>query len=101
DTAKLIWITEVGAPTGGPGAIAGVDDYKFGQSPDHVTESLQAVILREAIDRHQQYKLVGPLFWYSYKDLGTSKQTNENWFGLIRYDGTPKPAYDIFKQLTH
>ena len=40
-----------------------------------------------------------PLFIYSYKDLGTSADTNENFFGIIRNDGTPKPAYAAIKQL--
>jgi hypothetical protein len=38
------------------------------------------------------------LFWYSYKDDGTASHTTENFYGLLRADGTKKPAYASFKQ---
>ncbi len=100
DSGKKIWLTEYGAPTGGPGDIANSnDDRGVWDNPDHVTESYQATILKEAIQQSRTYSWAGPLFWYSYKDLGTESYTKENFFGLIRYDGTPKPAFNTLQDL--
>ncbi len=99
DEAKQIWLTEYGAPTGGPGALAEVENYHFDQSPDHVTEDLQSVIMSDAIALNRQYAWTGPMFWYSYIDLGTSQSTVENFFGLLRPDGSKKPAYTTLQTL--
>ena len=37
--------------------------------------------------------IIGPLFWYSYQDLGTDPSNAENFYGLRRFDGSAKPAY--------
>lgn len=97
DGAKKIWLTEYGAPTGGPGTLAEPTNYRLSQNPDHVTEELQETILADALMLNKSYTWSGPLFWYSYKDLGTSNSSNENFFGLRRYDGTEKPAYARLK----
>jgi hypothetical protein len=74
-------MTEVGASTDGP---------------HPVTEDKQAQIVEEAVQLRNSYSWAGPLFWYDYKDLGTNRATRENFFGLVRYDGSHKPAYDSF-----
>jgi hypothetical protein len=99
DGAKKIWMTEYGAPTGGPGLAADVGNYLIGSSPDHVTEALQEKMLREVLPLHASYDWAGPMFWYSYLDGGTSQSDRENFFGLIRYDGTQKPAYTTLMTL--
>ncbi len=99
DGNKQIWLTEFGAPTGGPGILeASNTDKIFTGSPDHVTEALQAEMYSTAITSAKQLPWAGPLFFYSYKDLGTSTKTPENFFGIIRNDGSLKPAYDVLKQ---
>ncbi len=80
DTEKKIWITEVGATTGGP---------------HPVSESVQAQIVHEAVRLRSSYPWAGPLFWYDYKYLGTA-WVSENFFGLVRANGSPKPAYASF-----
>jgi hypothetical protein len=97
DSSKKIWITEFGSPTGGPGPVATVKNYNLQQSPWHVDEALQAVTLQDALKLYQTYPWAGPFFWYSYKDSGTTNDTNENFFGLTRADGSKKPSYDAFK----
>ena len=42
---------------------------------------------------------VGPMFWYSYIDRGTNASDSEDWFGLLRADGSRRPAYDAYKSL--
>ena len=67
---------------------------------NHVTEALQNLILTNAVTSYRSFgSWAGPMFWYSYKDLGTSPSTAENFFGLIRADGSTKPAYATFKNL--
>lgn len=87
DGAKQIWITEFGAPTNGPNLPG-----------EYVSEAVQAQIAAEAIAILQEQTWAGPLFWYDYQDSGTSRYTSENFFGLVRADGSFKPAYYVFKE---
>lgn len=80
DAHKQIWMTEVGATTGGP---------------HPVRESVQAQIAHETVRLRSSYPWAGPLFWYDYKDLGSAWKS-ENFFGLVRGDGSLKPAYTAF-----
>ena len=84
DAAKKIWMTEYGAPTGG-------DPNK------QVTEQVQAQFVTDAYNLVKTYPWAGPLFWYSYRDNGTSQNTIENFFGLVRNDFSPKPAFDAYR----
>ncbi|HUD11157.1 MAG TPA: cellulase family glycosylhydrolase [Candidatus Saccharimonadia bacterium] len=86
DGNKQIWITEFGAPTNGP------------DSTKYVSESFQAQIATDAVNTFRSYSWAGPMFWYNYTDTGTSTSTNENFFGLVRADGSQKPAYSAFEQ---
>ena len=90
---KKIWITEYGAPTNGPGVGASPSNYNIGRSPDHVDEALQAQMANDSVRLARSSSYIGALYWYSYKDLGTSKSTVENFFGLRRADGSAKPAW--------
>jgi hypothetical protein len=87
DSAKKIWITEFGAPTNGP------------DSNWYVSEATQAQMVTDAFQLYKTYDWVGPLFWYTFKDSGTSTDTNENFFGITRNDGSTKPAYATIKGL--
>lgn len=100
DGDKKIWITEFGAPTGGPGGLISSNNYNGSKNSDHVTESIQSQIISDAVNLTEKMPWIdGPLFFYTYQDSGTAQNTIENFFGLIRYDGTPKPAYQKLKQL--
>jgi polysaccharide biosynthesis protein PslG len=98
DGNKQIWLTEYGATTGGPGnahETTQLDNFIYGK--DFMTENAQSDIMNDALLRLSQVSgSVGPFFWYSLRDDGTDKSTPENFFGLLRFDGTKKPAYDIF-----
>jgi hypothetical protein len=95
--SKKIWITEYGAPTDGPGAEATPSNYNFSANPDHVSESLQAVMATQSIDLARADPNIGALFWYTYEDRSTDTSTIENFFGLLRSDGTPKPAWSALQ----
>ncbi len=85
DGSKRIWVTEFGAPTNGPN-----------QANDHVTEAQQAEILSDAIRIFKGYSWSGPFMWYDYQDSGTSTWDSENFYGLVRANGTHKPSYDAW-----
>lgn len=87
DANKKIWITEYGTPTNGP-------DPQW-----YVSETQQSAIMTDAINAYKTYPWAGPLFWYTLEDNGTSTSTNENFFGLIRADGSTKPAYTTLQSL--
>jgi polysaccharide biosynthesis protein PslG len=98
DSNKPLWLTEYGAPTSGPGSshnVTQLDNYIFGS--DYMTEDAQATMISDALSLYSQLNNTGPFFWYSLKDAGTSTDTPENFFGLIRFDNSKKPAYEVFK----
>lgn len=99
DADKHVWVTEYGAPTAGPGIGAGTATYAANQDASHVDEALQAYTLQSAITSISNQTWVGGFFWYSYKDLGTDPDDSENFFGMIRADGTRKPVYDTMKEI--
>jgi hypothetical protein len=84
DQAKLIWGTEFGAPTTGSDQAAG--------------EAGQA---RQVVDGYRlfgSYGWTGPLFWYSYRDACADGGDTECHFGLVRGDGSRKPAHSAYRQ---
>jgi polysaccharide biosynthesis protein PslG len=85
DSHKKIWLTEYGAPTNA--------DH------DGVTEADQEAMVVEAFMLARSYDWAGPLFWYSYRDLGDDPAEREDWFGLVRTPEEPKPAYTAFKRM--
>jgi hypothetical protein len=86
DAAKQIWMTEWGAPTNGPSGSG------------YVSEAVQADMIRDAFQLVKTYPWAGPLFVYRYNDLGTSNSTIENFFGLVRFDNSKKPAWNAYQQ---
>jgi polysaccharide biosynthesis protein PslG len=82
DGAKKVWATEYGMPTGGPNSF---------------TEARQASDLSEAMDVWYAKPFAGPMFYYSARDTGTSSADREEHFGVLRNDGTAKPAYEMLK----
>jgi hypothetical protein len=98
DAGKPIWVTEYGAPSGGPGTTATPVNYHLNDSPDHVDEALQAIMATDFITSVTTTSWVAVGFWYSYRDLGTNQSNTENFYGLRRADGSIKPAYSALKQ---
>jgi peptidoglycan hydrolase-like protein with peptidoglycan-binding domain len=87
DGGKRIWITEFGAPTNGP------------DPQSDITEIQQAAMVTDAMDLYKTYSWAGPFFWYTLTDDGISTSTNENFFGLMRPDGSLKPAYTTLQSV--
>jgi hypothetical protein len=79
DSAKQVWITEVGAPTGVPDRAA--------------TQAAQATALTQAIADAESISWVGALYVYTWQDGVAGRTSYQDMFGLITAFGTPKPAY--------
>jgi hypothetical protein len=84
DQDKLIWATEYGAPSAG-GAQA-------------VGEVRQAKQVVDGFRLFSSYRWTGPLFWYSYRDACTDPGDTECHFGLVRHDGSRKPALAAYRR---
>lgn len=82
--SKPIWGTEFGAPTNGMSGVS---------------ESLQAQTIEAAANLMKDRPWLEKLFIYSYKDIGTSTSTIENFFGVVRYNGSYKPGYYSVKNI--
>lgn len=96
---KFVWITEFGSPTNGPGvAYDNLILDNFVHESDFVTEYRQNAIANDAIKQSANIQdWLGPFFWYSLIDRGSDKETPENFFGLLRSDGSKKPVWYIIE----
>ena len=83
DGDKRLWGTEIGVPTAG--------------SPS-VDEQVQATLVAQLHDVWSTIGGTGPLMYYTLRDTGGSDR--EGHFGLIREDGSQKPAYPVLQSLT-
>jgi polysaccharide biosynthesis protein PslG len=92
-----IWLTEYGAPTGGPGAASDGTPEDTSEDTTHVTEEQQANIARDVLQTVTQDRTVQVLIWYAWRDLDDEDSTNLNFYGLRRSDGSAKPALQVFR----
>jgi hypothetical protein len=81
DADKLIWASEYGQPT----AVS--------------SEAEQAAYLQDMLTTWRTLDYTGPAFVYTLQDTETGSTDPEATFGLIRSDGTWKPAAYIVRDL--
>ena len=82
DSGKRIYLTEVGAPSGGPWGVG---------------QTAQAAEFTQAIGAAKATSWIGGIYLYSWQDEGTDTSNNEDWFGLLTAAGVHKPAYMAVK----
>jgi polysaccharide biosynthesis protein PslG len=82
DGGKQIYITEVGAPSGGPAGVS---------------QAAQATEFTQAIAAAKADSWIGGIYLYTWQDAGTDTTNTEDWFGLLTNAGVPKPAYTAVK----
>lgn len=92
-----IWLTEYGAPTGGPGIASDVNGDGGQPGVTHVTERRQAEIAYDSVLTSVVDPDVEALFWYTDVDLPEVSGKNGH-FGLRRADGTKKPAWSELRR---
>lgn len=96
--AMPIWITEFGAPTGGPGTASDGSPESIDETTTHVTEARQAEIAADSVGAAQADPGIASLVWYSGRDRGADPADAENFYGLRRADGSPKPALAALRE---
>jgi exo-beta-1,3-glucanase (GH17 family) len=86
-TDKPFWITEIGWPT-------------CPSSTKCVNEAAQAADTQMMLDmiKSNYSSWVQAVFFYNFHDPSTQNPTNmENYFGLLRGDGSQKPVWNVIK----
>lgn len=83
DGDKPLWGTEVGVATGGARSAS---------------EPEQASLVRQLHRLWLRVPAAGPLFYYTLYDFGGADR--EDYFGLLRPDGSVKPAYPALRDQT-
>jgi len=88
DSGKHIWITELGWPS---------NKLLDPSAERAVTPDEQAGYLTEAFEICLSYPQIKKVFWYGFRDAGTSFFDIEHHFGLIKNDLEPKLSYKTYK----
>jgi len=91
DSHKKIWITEIGCP----GVKPGTDTKKWwmGKNP---TEKQQAKWLTDVYTVLLKDKNVEKIFWAFFRDCHEHWGTGVDYFGIVRWDFSKKPAYTSY-----
>jgi len=80
---KRFWITELGNNTRGE---------------DASSEAEQASYLTRYVELAKSYGYVDGLLYYTYRDSCTDRDDKECWFGVLRPDGSRKPAFEALRR---
>lgn len=84
DRSKSMWLTEYGARTG--------------STSRSVSLKRQKKLLLDAYRETKRLPYVEMLFFYSLRDYSADRRDSEANFGLLKYGGTPKPAYQALRR---
>lgn len=87
---KPIWLTEFGWSTS---TIRDSEPWRNG-----VDEETQAQYTQEALAMVRDWPYVPVAIVFELQDERDDPDDRASNFGLLRYDGTPKPAYDAFRR---
>jgi len=93
DGLKKIWITEIGAP----GVKKGLDvkNWWLGDNP---SEQIQAKWVNEVFTHLTKEEAVERVFWAFFRDCDRHWNNGIDYFGLIRWDFSPKPAFYAYQR---
>jgi hypothetical protein len=98
DGAKPIWMTELGWNTQSTAPDSCRDGSNAGQKPAGVSEAAQAKNLTDAYQCLAADPFVTVTMWFSLQDTPGSAHYDGH-LGLLRADGSAKPAYAAMKAL--
>ena len=95
DGNKKIWITE----TGCPGVKSGIytENWWMGKNPN---ERQQAEWLKSVYTELLKDKNVDKIFWAFFRDCDKHWSNGVDYFGVIRWDFSKKPAFNAYKRLS-
>jgi hypothetical protein len=92
DRGKKIWFTEIGCPGIGPGIA--VRGWWMGSS---VTEETQAQFLHDVYTDVLDLVDLEKVFWAFFRDNKDHFKNDVDYFGIVRWDFSPKKAYEAYK----
>jgi hypothetical protein len=93
DTHKKIWITEIGCPGVKKGLK--VKNSWMGQNPD---ETVQAEWLKQVFTELIKEETVEKIFWAFFRDCRGHWNNGIDYFGLVRWDFSKKPAFWAYEE---
>ncbi|MDD4981029.1 MAG: family 1 glycosylhydrolase [Candidatus Omnitrophica bacterium] len=93
DTAKKIWVTEIGCP----GMMLGIEtkNWWIGGNP---SEEQQAEWAREVFSKLIKQEAIEKVFWAFFRDCKGHWNNGTDYFGLVRWDFSKKPAFFSYKR---
>lgn len=93
DSHKKIWITEIGCP----GVKSGqkVNNWWLGKNP---SERQQAKWLEDVFKELLRNKTVEKVFWAFFRDCKSHWDNGIDYFGLVRWNFSKKPAFFIYQE---
>ena len=93
DGHKKIWITEIGCP--GVKRILRVKNWWMGKNP---SERQQSEWLKKVYTELLKDKNVEKVFWAFFRDCDKHWDNGVDYFGIVRWDFTRKPAFKSYKK---
>jgi hypothetical protein len=94
---RPIWMTELGWSSTNGGPTSCQSGMWAGQKPDGVSESQQATNLTKAYNCLANDPYVTDALWFTLRDTTQFPKPENNHYGLLRPDGSPKPSWNAFK----
>jgi hypothetical protein len=88
DSAKPIWVNEIGLSTFRNPRLPTVTEK---EQTEELTTQYAALLALPYVDK---------VFWYNFRCKGTDPEDREHNFGIVKYDMTPRPAYDAYRRMT-
>jgi hypothetical protein len=95
DGDKKIWITEIGCPGVKKGLK--VKNWWMGRNPN---EAQQAQWLKSVFTKLIKDKNIDKVFWAFFRDCNKHWNDGIDYFGLVRWDFSRKPAFCVYKELS-
>lgn len=93
DAAKKIWITEIGCPGAKEGLY--VKNWWLGKNPG---EHEQAEWLKLIYSELLKDETIEKIFWAFFRDTKNHWNNGIDYFGIVRWDFSKKPAFKAYKQ---
>jgi hypothetical protein len=97
DGDKPIWMSELGWSSTNGGPASCTRGTWIGQKPSGVSEANQAAYLTKAYACLANDPYVTEAAWFTLRDTTGDPVDELNHYGLLRSDGTPKPALSAFR----
>jgi hypothetical protein len=97
DGDKAIWMSELGWSSTNGGPTSCTRGMWTGQKPSGVSEASQAAFLAKAYSCLANDPYVAQADWFTMRDTTAESVDELNHYGLLRTDGSPKPALSAFR----